>query len=92
MNIRRDTPVLRYGDVQSIYIDDDNRIYGFVRRYKDEMIYVLFNASANDHIIVLEGAAGTWHDLLGFNPDVENKNDQLTIKLPAYGMGWYQQR
>jgi len=91
MNIRHESPVLRYGDIHTAYIDNENRIYGFARIYEGQTIYALFNAGSRDRTIVLNNADGKWHDLLSLNPDIESKNGQLTLKLPANGMAWYTQ-
>ena len=92
MSLRRDTPVLRTGDTETVIANDANKVYGF-RRYNDDIsIFALFNASdepATIEINVDTDASKTWADLLNTHEDVTSTNGKLTIILQARGAAWY---
>lgn len=92
INTRNSLKPLRLGDVETLVIDDAQRVYAFVRRYQDEAVYVVFNAgdrAAKVDLILGEGEAGTFSDRLNGLPDAEAQSGKLTVEVASYGMAWY---
>jgi alpha-glucosidase len=96
---RNASKALRLGDIETVLIDDEQRVYGFVRRYQDEAVYAIFNSSDQPAKIELSvsatadtsGVEGTtFHDLLQLQPDLQVKAGKLSFELPGSGMVWYQ--
>ena len=52
--MRNNYPSLRRGSIKTICIDDGKMLYGFERKYQDEMIRILFNLSDTDQKIDFE--------------------------------------
>lgn len=94
MNLRKTNDVLRYGDVETVLIDDVKRLYGIRRRFAGKSLYAVFNASRQPQtaeLPLVEGERGTWHDLLGNLADVSAQDGILTFELPARGSVWLSQ-
>jgi cyclomaltodextrinase / maltogenic alpha-amylase / neopullulanase len=90
--IRRQTKALQLGDVESVLIDDEHRIYIFTRRYQDQCVYIAFNASdtaTTAQVPVRAGKSGQWHDALNTHGVAEVRNGNLTIELQPRGTAWY---
>lgn len=49
IQFRRDNPALSRGDYKSVYTDDNNGIYAFIRNYQDNRILVVLNNSDQDY-------------------------------------------
>lgn len=91
MNTRKQNKVLRHGEMETVLIDDDKRLYGLVRRYAGESVYAIFNASKYPQTInlpLLYGDHGTWHDLLGNIQPVTAQDGVLSFTLPSRGYVW----
>ncbi len=94
MNIRKNNLILRHGDMETVLIDDERRLYGLVRHYEGKSVYAVFNASEHAHTIQLtltNGDAGTWEDLLGNIEPVAAQHGSLTFTLPSRGYVWLAQ-
>jgi glycosidase len=89
---RRQSDALRFGDVESVIIDDARRVYVFVRRSGNEVVYAAFNASDDPVTIEIplrSGDSGHWRDVLDPNKTVESRGDRLVVQLDPRGTGWY---
>jgi glycosidase len=89
---RRQSKALRLGNVESLVINDDQRVYVFARRLDDEAVYVAFNASdkpAKVEIQLRAGEDGAWHDALDQHPNVESVTGTLSIEITPHGAAWY---
>lgn len=94
MNIRKDNLILRHGDMETVLIDDEKRLFGLMRHYQGNSVYAIFNASKYPQTIRLElinGDDGTWRDLLGNIQPVSAKDGVLTFTLPSRGYAWLTQ-
>lgn len=92
INTRNKSQAIRLGDVETVIIDDDQRVYGFSRQHESETVYAVFNAGdkpATCEIPLGEGAEGTFYDLLGVQPDATMAENKLSFELPAFGIVWY---
>lgn len=47
INIRKEEKAVRYGEYRTICAKEGSRLYGFLRTYGDENVYVFLNASEN---------------------------------------------
>ena len=86
--LRRNTPALRLGDVETVLLDDDQHVYGFARRYNDDVVYAVFNGSDQAVSVDLPletGAGGVWTDLLQPGSSVNARDGQLAIRLQPRG-------
>ncbi|MEP7289558.1 MAG: glycoside hydrolase family 13 protein [Chloroflexota bacterium] len=87
---RRTSKALQIGSVETLLIDDDRRLYVFVRRLDGESVYVAFNASDQAAAIQIPvGEAGQWRDALAQHPTIETQNRQLSFEIQARGAAWY---
>ena len=59
--LRRDLSSLRRGSFETVLIDDENQLYGFRRKLKDEEVIVILNNSNQKQEAALE-VAGNWQD------------------------------
>jgi len=59
--LRRDLSSLRRGSFETVLIDDENQLYGFRRKLKDEEVIVILNNSNQKQEAALE-VAGNWLD------------------------------
>lgn len=81
---------LRRGDFESVLIDDEQNVYAFGRRTRDEVVYAVFNASAKTaSVTVPVDADGVYADLLGSSPDVRAADGALSLELGPRAGVWY---
>ncbi|MBC8172253.1 MAG: alpha-glucosidase C-terminal domain-containing protein [Anaerolineae bacterium] len=83
---------LRLGEVETMLIDDAQRVYAFARRYGAETVYVVFNGSENQAQVELPLSGeedGTFRDLLRLQPAVTAAEGKLSLILPGHSMAWY---
>ena len=59
--LRRDLSSLRRGSFETVLIDDENQLYGFRRKLKNEEVMVILNNSNQKQEAALE-VAGSWQD------------------------------
>ena len=59
--LRRDLSSLRRGSFETVLIDDENQLYGFRRKLKNEEVIVILNNSNQKQEAALE-VAGSWQD------------------------------
>lgn len=85
MTYRKDSELLKLGAVETVLIDDEKRLYGFVRRHDSQVLYALFNARDEAAPVSLE-VAGHWTDVLGNGPTIDGK---LSFTLQARSAVWY---
>jgi glycosidase len=91
MTLRKTTPVLRQGTVQTVIINDSTRVYGFVRRLGDDIVYAIFNASPEARTVRLtlaEGDPTSWRELLDDTP-VNADDGALSVTLEPRGAAWF---
>ncbi len=89
---RNQSKAIRLGDVETVIIDDTQRVYGFKRQYESEVVYAVFNGGdkpATCEITLEAGASGTFYDMLGVQPEAAVAEGKLTFELPTRGMVWY---
>ncbi len=86
LHTRKHTPVLRTGDVQTVWAEDESRTYAIKRTLGDTVLYAVFNGGDAEATIALDDS-GTWHDLLGGIADVTG-DKKLTVTLGARGFAW----
>lgn len=87
---RRESEALRRGDVETILLDDDRRLYAFVRRAGDDIAYCVFNGADEPTKVDLPlEQGGRWRDLLREDSALDVNNGVLSIRLPARGYAWY---
>ncbi|MDX2078121.1 MAG: glycoside hydrolase family 13 protein [bacterium] len=86
LHTRKDTPVLRMGDVETVWVDDKTRTYAIKRTSGKDTLYALFNGGDTEATISVKGH-GTWHDLLGNVADVSGKG-KISVTLGARGFAW----
>ena len=91
LNARKNSQALRLGTLETVWIDDANCTYGFVREYaaSGERVYVLLNEGDAPATITLPASAGTWRDLLARLPEINHSGAVLSITLPAKTAAWY---
>lgn len=92
---------LRLGTYRTILCDSPHAVFGFMRHYQDERIYVVVNNSSNETAVDLPvcDGGGAYQDVLNarilpsrpasghyYNGDIETYNASLRLSLPAYGM------
>ncbi len=90
---RRASPALSLGDVETVWIDDRTRTYGFLRRHDSDAVVALFNAGDTPAEIVLPVAfePGPAVDLLGsIQPVIAG--DGLHVRVPPLSAGWISTR
>jgi hypothetical protein len=81
--------------VESILIDDRQRVYVIARRYEGETVYAAFNAGdtvAAVAIPVQNGDSGRWEDALGGHQPVEIQaggSARVSLEIAARGAAWY---
>ncbi|MDY0290126.1 MAG: glycoside hydrolase family 13 protein [Sphaerochaeta sp.] len=53
IQVRKQEPCLKLGDYHSLLVDDERNLFGFVRRYHSDTIYVVFNNGSDKASIEL---------------------------------------
>ena len=93
LHARRNSAALSVGDVETVWIDDATRSYGFARIWQNERAYVLLNeGDASAEVIVEPIAPGRWRDVLGDIGELTVGPDQhLRVRLPARTATWITQ-
>ncbi len=92
---RRTSQALRLGEVETVIIDDQTKLYAFVRHLGDDVVYCAFNGSdevASVTIPLLSESSEEWHDALGAQQSATASGSQLTVSLEARGAAWYTRR
>ncbi len=59
IRLRHDLPALRFGTFRSILCDDGDNVYGFIRQYQGETVYVVFNLGSAPTAVTLPLLDGT---------------------------------
>ncbi|MFO7320315.1 MAG: glycoside hydrolase family 13 protein [Chloroflexota bacterium] len=93
--LRRGSNALRLGTVETVVLDDEQRVYGFVRRYTDETIYVLFNGGDKEvglELPLAEGEPADWEDCAGDHGVISARNGRLHIRLEPRGYAYLRPR
>jgi len=88
IKIRNNNESLQLGDYETLFIDDENEIYGFSRNYKDEHIIVLINNSNKKWEGKIEaGISGSFTDLLNGDAlyDTGDRGDLEVDIEPLWG-------
>lgn len=53
IQLRKQEPCLTLGDYHSVLVDDDRNLFGFIRTYQEDTVYVVFNNSPRKACIEL---------------------------------------
>jgi glycosidase len=88
--LRRESPALRHGSVETVVLDDARRLYGFLRRAQGQTAIALFNGSDAPAVITTAldaGAPKRWRDLFA-DRIVETAAGALTLDVGARGFVW----
>jgi len=88
IHTRRDLLPLRYGDFETLVIDDAQRVYAFARTYQGETIHCAFNASDAAASVTLTVGGGAWRDVLNGTPCAVS-GDQLTAQILPRSCAWF---
>lgn len=93
---RRASPALAVGEVETVWIDDASRCYGFLRSHGGEQVVALFNAgdaSAEvDAVLPPPAVGGAWPDLLQRLLPARVEGGRLRATLPPHQAGWFAPR
>lgn len=86
LSFRKGCLPLRYGGVEAILTDEAQRCHAFARRFGDEVVYAVFNASDSPAKVELSVESdGVWTDALGLNEDVAASGGRLSLRLCERG-------
>lgn len=90
---RQALPALRHGEIETLLVEDSQRLYGFRRHLNEQVVYVLFNAGDSPAELTLalphDLPITMWHDALNLNPSLRPTDHTLKVTLPARYMAWY---
>lgn len=87
--IRRDHRCLRWGVYEPHIVDDENRVFGYLRADENERVLVLFNQSDEPQTVGIPTSAlgdEELHDWLGTDIDITLQADCWLITLPERGL------
>lgn len=93
ISARKQTPALRRGNFQRIFVDDRRHSYAFVRSLGNQKVVVVLNASATQrHLRLPVGGIGWYdgqivHNLLGEGEYLVSGED-LKVSLSPWGSAW----
>lgn len=82
--IRNSHPALKLGKYKTVYTDDKNDVFGFVREYKDESIMIVINNSSKKQKVKLAFHIinkNYFNDLLDSGKKYEIKNNCLNLSV-----------
>jgi glycosidase len=88
---RNKLPAIKYGTIETLVVDDEYRIYVFARRFRNDSVYLAYNASqflASVSLKLLPNETGTWIDVFGQNLEIKVDERTLSIVLPPRGFTW----
>lgn len=83
--LRRESAVLRLGEVEAVVIDDAQKVYAFRRWLGDEVVYCAFNAGDDPAEITLPLDGGGWRDVLN-----DHRIDGQQVRIDPRGAAWIQ--
>jgi cyclomaltodextrinase len=81
--VRRQTPALRYGDYQQVYVSHEQ--FAFMRRWEGQYAIVILNAAPSNADISLSlpsNAGFLWRDVLHVGKVFQTNSPDLTISIP----------
>ncbi|NCC51342.1 MAG: DUF3459 domain-containing protein [Spartobacteria bacterium] len=84
IHIRNTHAALRRGDFESIYVDEDQAVYGFRRRYGEEVMLVLINVEARP-VTIAAPTPGRWRDVLNDDERLDTAEGTSVTLLPRWG-------
>lgn len=88
--LRHDHIALRRGGYRTVFLHDDQRLFGYLREYDTEKILVLFNSSEAEQCaeVTLPEDLGTepFSNWLDTGADFKQEEGMLYVKLPPRGM------
>jgi hypothetical protein len=90
VNIHKNSRALRYGRYETVVLDDERRLYGFVRRYEQDAVFAVFNGSEDTAEVVLalgEGDQQLWREMIG-GADLAAADGKLRLRLEGRGSAW----
>ncbi|MCF6185657.1 MAG: alpha amylase C-terminal domain-containing protein, partial [Bacteroidales bacterium] len=84
IKIRKQNPVLAYGDIDFILADDQHNTLAYSRNYKNAEIIAVFNKSSKKkNIIVRTKYNGLYQNLLNDRQKIISSENKLKISLPG---------
>jgi glycosidase len=90
ISIQKSSNALRLGDYETVLLDDERRLYGFVRRYGDEVAFALFNGSdqaADVQVPLREDDPQLWREMIA-GSDLTVSGGTLKARLEPRGSAW----
>ncbi len=86
INLRKNTPALRYGDFYTVSVSKDQ--YAYIRSYLNERVLVVLNKAKSESEVTLEipavyGITGAV-DMMSAE-EVSTEGGKMNVKLPVYG-------
>ena len=90
ISIQKSSNALRLGDYETVLLDDERRLYGFARRYEDEVAFALLNGSdqaAEVQVPLREGDPQFWREMIA-GSDLTASNGSLRMRLEPRGAAW----
>jgi trehalose-6-phosphate hydrolase len=82
IRLRKEYDIIAYGDFQLI-LEEDPRIFAYLRRYRDETLLVINNFYGDEALFVLPeevGVQGEAHVLISNYPDTEKQIQKLLLR------------
>jgi cyclomaltodextrinase len=83
ITIRKNNPALNLGEYHNLVSDDEREIFGFMRIYQDQEIWVIFNNDDEKHELQLSSKKTHLHSLRAESPDFQSTNGSFRIELKA---------
>ncbi|WP_439509718.1 glycoside hydrolase family 13 protein [Marinimicrobium koreense] len=84
ISIRNSNPALRLGDFSTLIADDERNLYGFSRRYKDHVVWVVLNNSDSEQRVQLDNEDSLRFDNLLDGTDMTHgEGGNVVLTIPA---------
>lgn len=90
ISLHKNSRALRYGSYETVVLDDERRLYGFVRRYEQDVVFAIFNGGDDTAEVVLplgEGDQQLWREMIG-GADLTASSGKLRVQLEGRGSAW----
>lgn len=84
INIRNLSPALQKGTYKTILVDNEKRIFAFLRTYKNDSVLVVINNHREDQLIRIPITENSiFDDLLNEGKDIISEGGTLSLKAPS---------
>ncbi|MFD2671703.1 alpha-glycosidase [Marinicrinis sediminis] len=81
---RKQLNPLKFGDFETLYVSEEDQVYGFARSYENEAVWAFFHNGVGKRQVTLDVPEGSeWIDLQT-QKTVSVENEQLQLELDAY--------